>query len=246
MKPSLKSLFPRLLFVLMTLTFSGLNKNSSGLHAQASIGFGTIGLIGLNDTVWSGDSIPVGSFIKNYDTTATHVFMDSVQINGYIDTGSVFIPFTLPLVPQVYLAPGDSVFFIMPIVFRDIQMGGNFRIGNNVIVVWPISFDPTFSTLDSITANVFVIDTISGISPEPQNNENLRCYPVPATGPLYVTSTSRQLIIKDIIIRDATGKIVAISNNPSSGIETEKWASGIYLLEINYENGKRSIYKIVR
>lgn len=248
MKPTLKRFFPKLLFVLMMLAFTGMGRNSSGLHAQnITIGFSSTGLIGMPDTVFSGDSVLVGAFIQNYDTSGFYVFNDTIQISGTIDTGSVLISFDLPPVPPQFPIPsGDSLFYILPMVFRDNHMGGNFRIGNNVIVVWPISFDPTFSTMDSITVNVFVIDTISGIGPDPDAEANIRCYPVPASGPLYVSSGSRHLIIKEIIIRDANGKTVAISNNPSTGIMTDTWASGIYMLEIYFENGQRSIYKIIR
>lgn len=248
MKPTLKRFFPKLLLVLMMLAFTGMDRTSSGLHAQTTpIGFASTGLIGMPDTVFSGDSVLVGAFIKNYDTSGFYIFNDTIQIYGHIDTGSSVIPFTLPPVPpQQAIIPGDSVFYILPIAFRDSSMGGNFRIGNNVIVVWPISFDPTFTTLDSITTNVFLIDTINGIGLDPISDANIRCYPVPASGPLYVTSGSHRLIIKEIIIRDANGKAVAVSDNPSTGILTDSWASGIYMLEIYFENGQRSVYKIIR
>ncbi|CAN5314021.1 hypothetical protein BH09BAC5_BH09BAC5_01040 [soil metagenome] len=247
MKPMLKRFFPKLIFALLLLVFSGTIRQSQGLCAQTTpIGFTSVGLIGMPDTVFSGDSVLVGAFIKNYDTTGFIAFNDSIQIHGYIDTSSAYIPFVLPIVTQVFLASGDSTFFILPIGFRDPTLGGNFRIGNNVIVVWPFCFDPNFSTLDSIRANVFLIDTISGLGPDRTTDEGIRCFPVPASGPLFITSENNKLIIKEIIIRDANGKTVAVSENPSTGILTDNWASGIYMLEIIFENGRVGHYKIIR
>lgn len=230
----------------MALVFTGVN-HDGGLRAQAAIGFGHNGLIGMPDTAFAGDSVLVGSFIKNYAPLNDSTYFDTIQIVGFVDTtGPSTIPFTLPPVSQLLIAPGDSLFFILPFSFRDYPMGGNFRIGNNVIVVWPISFDPHFATLDSLTANVFVIDTISGMGSEHISGGDVRCYPVPAVGPLYVTSSNHSLKVKEVIVRDGTGRIIAISKTPGLGIDTEPWASGIYLLEITFENGKKSVYKIIR
>lgn len=250
MKTFSKHFLPRTFLLMLLLAFSGVNRVAD-LRAQATIGFGSIGLIGLPDTVYAGDSILVGSYIKNYAPLNDSVYYDTIQVKGYIDTagGPPGISFILPPVsPQFYLPlqPGDSMFFILPIDFRDSIMGGIFRIGNNVIVVWPISFDPHFSTLDSITVNVFLIDSISSVGPEHNQEGGVKCYPIPASGPLYVTTGSHSTKIKEVVVYDATGKIICVSKSPSLGIDTQPWSSGIYLLEVIFENGTKSSYKVIR
>ncbi len=235
----------KLLVVMTILVFTGMSRKDGNLFAQAPIGFGQNGLIGMPDTTISSLSvIQVAAYIKNYDTSNIYTYVDTIQIGGYIDTGSFIIPFSLPPINNIILPPGDSVFILMPFTFLDSQMGGNMRIGNNVIVVWPISYDPNFFTRDSIISNVFIFDP-NGV-PEYNQDGGVRCYPIPAAGPLYVTSSNRAMKIKEVVVRDVEGKIVAISQTPSLGINTEPWASGIYLLEITFDSGQKSTYKIIR
>lgn len=245
MQPKSNRLVSRLILALFVLMFAGMSRSNAGLHAQSGIGFGTPGFVGMPDTAYSGDTVWVGSFIKNYDSLVP-VFNDTIQIQGYIDTGSAHINFSLPPITQFSLPPGDSLFFLLTFPFVDNQMGGQFRIGNNVIVVWPIVQNPYFGIHDSLSANVFVLDTISGLGPEYFPDEGVRCYPVPASGPMYVTSNNPHLHPKEITVRDASGKIVFFTTTPSFGIETESWANGVYLLDVIFDNGSRRVYKVVK
>ncbi|MDQ3110750.1 MAG: T9SS type A sorting domain-containing protein [Bacteroidota bacterium] len=230
-----------MILVLAMLILSGISSNAR-LSGQ-TIGFDFQGLIGMPDTVAAGDSYPVGVFVKNFSSFDS-LLNDSVQIVGGIDTipGPGFTSmFALPPVGNISLLPGDTQFFIIPILFDIISAG--FHIGNNVIVVWPIcTSNPNFNTQDSITVNVVVL---SGISTGPEPGE-IKCFPVPANGPLFVTSSNRTLVIKQIVITDASGKIIAVSDNPGAGIDTNDWAAGIYLLDITFENGQKSVYKVIR
>jgi hypothetical protein len=245
MKPVLKRFFPRLLFALLLLAGSGMSRISAGLHAQNTIGFSLFGFSGMPDTVYAGDTIPVGAFFKNFGVTSYNP-SDTFEIRGSIDTLSgPPILFSFPP-DTTSLAPGDSTFVIFPIDFRDNHMGGNFKIGNNIIVVWPISYNQTWGTHDSLTATVFVIDTINGIGPELSPYEGVRCYPVPASGPMYITSNNPSMRPKEVIIRSATGDVVFVSKTPSFGIETESWANGVYFLEVTFDNGSRRVYKVVK
>lgn len=246
MKTTICHSFSGKLALLFVAALVGLIISGNSLRAQSTIGFNSQGFYGMPDTVANHDQQLVGTFIEIISALDS-LNNDSVQLVGYIDTipgPGPNIPIASP-VAQVTLNPGDSTFFILPLVFDAGSAGQGFRIGNNVIVVWPICIsNPNFSTGDSITANVVVLDGIS-TGPEPDPGA-VRCYPVPASGPLYVTSSDRSLIVKEIIIRDAAGQIVAVSDNPAAGILTDDWASGVYTLEVTFENGKRSFYKIVR
>jgi hypothetical protein len=246
MKAIIRHTLPMKLAMLLVVMFGGLIISGNNLRAQSTIGLSPGGFYGLPDTVANGDHYPVGTFVE-IQSLIDSLNNDSVQLVGYIDTipgPSTTIPFASPYA-SITLNPGDSAFFILPITFTAGATGQGFRIGNNVIVVWPIcTSNPNFSTGDSITANVIVLDGIStGPEPEPGN---VRCYPVPANGPLYVTSSDSNLVVKEIIVRNAAGEIVAVSDNPTLAIPTEYWAPGVYMLEVTFENGKRSFYKIMR
>ena len=244
MNTMFKRFFSRLLFALLLLAGSGMSRSGAGLHAQNGIGFGSPGFSGMPDTTYaSTSSILVGAYVKNFSIINC---VDTLQIQGYIDTGSVVIPFTLPPVTNFQLPAGDSLFSLLPIAFKDNHMGGNFRIGNNVIVVWPVIYSPNWAAHDSLKATVFVIDTISGIRVNTLPEENVRCYPVPASGPMYITSTNPHISPKQVIVRDASGKVVFVSTTPMFGIETESWASGVYTLEVTFDNGAKGAYKVVK
>jgi hypothetical protein len=232
----------RLLF-LTVLAVSGMFQ-TGGLRAQDTIGFGPSGFSGMPVSVYAGDTVTVGAFVRNYSDSAYQ--NDTIQINGYVDTGSVFIPFSLPPVPAISMAAYDSVFFLIPIDFRDNYQGGIFRIGNNTIVIWPSMYNPNFATGDSLTATVLVIDTINSIGPGHEYDDGVRCYPVPGNGPLFIMSSNPSLRPSEAIVRDMNGKIVTVSKNPSAGIEMESWLSGIYFIEIIFDNGTSGIYKIMR
>ncbi len=232
----------RLLF-LTVLAVSGMIR-PAGLRAQDTIGFGPSGFSGMPVSVYAGDTVTVGAFVRNYSDSAYQ--NDTIQINGYVDTGSVFIPFSLPPVPAINIPAYDSIFFLIPIDFRDNYQGGIFRIGNNTIVIWPSMYDPNFGTGDSLTATVLVIDTINSIGPGHEYDDGVRCYPVPGNGPLFIMSNNPSLRPSEAIVRDINGKIVLVSKNPTAGIEMDGWLNGIYFIEIIFDNGTRGIYKIMR
>src|ERR1044072_6191181 len=117
--------------------------------AQNLIAFTPSGLAGWPDTAFAGDSIPVGGYLKNY---SNNFFNDTLMIQGYVDTGAAPVPFLIDysyLWPAFSIAPSDSQFVILPISFEPGNTGGYFHVGNNVVVVWPISVGPdSFRTND--------------------------------------------------------------------------------------------------
>jgi hypothetical protein len=248
MKPVSERSYFRLLVIMMMLILSGVSRTGAGLSAQNGLGFTSAGILGVPDSVFSSSNfIQVQAHLRNYDSIP-FTANDTLLFVGYIDTigtNQFTIPISFPPVTNFNLLPGDSVNLLIPFIFLDNQMGGQYRIGNNVIVVWPISYSPNFSMAhDSITANVFVMDPNS--VEDLNENAAVRFYPVPANGPLYVTTGTRSVSVKQVTVTDASGKIISVSYNPTSGIKTDDWAPGIYILEITFDNGQKSNYKIIK
>ncbi len=214
--------------------------------AQDTLSFTPNGLSGWPDTAYAMDSIPVGAFLKNYSDSST--FMDSLMVQGYVDTGLV-VPFSIPyfyLFQQAWQLPaGDSAFLIIPVGFRPGNQGGNFRIGNNVVVVWPVALGSQFATGDSIFVNVFLIDTINSIDRD-YPGADVRIYPVPSRGPLYINSFHPQWQIAEVIIHDAAGREVYRGQGGTAPIDTESWSPGVYTVQTILSNGESSYYKIIR
>jgi hypothetical protein len=225
------------LFVITFLIVSGMS-----LSAQNFIGFDSTGFTNMPDTIGSGSFVNVTVNVQNLSMMT---FSDSIGIAGYIDTSQAHNVLPIPAFWTVAtMPPNDTMLFNIPLIFNVGSGGNGFRIGNNVIVVWPILTDPNFQ-VDSLTATVIILDGTS-TGPDAEAGE-IRCYPVPASsGPLYITNTNRSYVVKEITIRDASGKIVSVSDNPSTGILTESWASGVYMVEITFENGQHSYCKIIK
>lgn len=233
----------RTLLVTLLVIGAGSVRSVAGLKAQDTIRFGSTGFSGMPDSVQTGTQTLVGAFLKNslYSDSAYH---DSVEVHGYLDTGAVnMVYFSFPKT-YLSLVPGDSIFKIFPINFSDPNLGGYFRIGNNTIVIWPVCDDPNFLTGDSLIANVIVLPT--GMGPEPIDNEVVRCFPVPASGPLYIVSMSPSIHPVSAVIRDMTGRVVDESHNMQIGIDTEPWPPGVYFIDVTFDNGTYRTYKVVR
>ncbi|MBI3511661.1 MAG: T9SS type A sorting domain-containing protein [Bacteroidetes bacterium] len=218
---------------------------TASLRAQNMVSFGVSGFSGMPDTVYSSNNaVLVGAFLKN--TSVTFSYNDTIQVDGYIDRGASTVPLHFPPVDSININPGDSLFFIIPVQFADTFMQGLFRIGGNVIVVWPTVFNSVFATGDSLTATVFVLDSVNSTGAPLHNFDEVRCYPVPATGMLYITGGGQQLHPKEVVISDATGKIIVRSKDVSMGINTEPWPPGIYFLDVLFDNDTHHVYKISR
>jgi hypothetical protein len=240
MKHLLKRFIPRCLLALALLVLGGISQQNS-LRAQDTLGFSQIGFAGMPDTVNNGNSTLVGAFLENRSLSTT--FNDSVLISGYVDT-SAQVPFSFPAYDTITILPGDTQFVIMPIAFTDPSLSGFFRIGSNTIVIWPIALHSSFETGDSLTATVFILPT--GLGPEPHNNEEVRCYPVPSNGPLFIQSLSPTLRPAQAVVRDVNGRVVAESKTLAAGIDTEPWPPGVYFIEVTFDNGTMRIYKVMR
>lgn len=219
--------------------------NANTVSAQSGFGFTPNGLSGWHDTAYASDSLVLAGLLMNYDNSIT--FSDSLEIHGYVDTGAAIVPFSIP-VPTLQnwsLPPLDTSWIIFPVVLNPGSQGGQFHVGNNVVVVWPFTTTGTFEAIDSVTLNVFLIDTINSIGHE-YPPPDVRIYPVPANGPLYINSYHPQYRVTGIVIRDALGQEIYRSAEPSGPINTNEWAPGLYTVETTLTNGSVSYYKILR
>lgn len=224
--------------------------NATPGKSQNLLAFSPNQLSGWNDTVYidsiGPNIVTCAGYLKNMSPSNT--FSDSLLIAGYIDTGLV-VPFSYPLYylyPTFSIAPNDSAPLLVQFDVSTPPSGGQFHVGNNVVVVWPIGVGPgNWNPGDSIVMNVFIIDTISSVGQEPPGGF-LRIYPVPANGPLMISSFHPQYHITHLIIRDASGREVYNAAPTGGSIDTETWAPGLYTIEAAVSNGTVSWYKIMR
>jgi hypothetical protein len=208
-------------------------------RAQLSIGFGGPGFVGMPDTIPVGDTTLVGVFLKNYANIA---FLDSVEITGTIDTGSGPNAFSFVVAPNVYLAAQDSLFALFPIHF-DVGPNGNFRIGNNVIIVWPRAIGSPFLTEDTLSAVVFIPPT--GIR-ENEEHGKISMFPNPGDWwfELEVKSNSPRPVY--VAVYDVSGRILFEADDPGLRVDASEWPSGMYFVDYIFEDRSRHVTRVIK
>jgi hypothetical protein len=220
--------------------------NAVPAKSQNQLMFAPSALSGWPDTAYVGDTVLVAGQLYNSSASDTFGINDILYLQGTVDTGAAPIPFSVPYPQQVIISPGDTqpVFFAF---FFDTSVVGapQFHVGNNVVVVWPIGVGPgNWQPGDSLTLNVLVLDTMSSV-PEPPD-EFVRIWPVPANGPLYISSLNGQYQFTYVIIRDALGQTVYSGIPTGQSISTDEWSRGLYTVEAGLSNGTVSWFKIMR
>jgi hypothetical protein len=216
---------------------------SPQLRAQNYIGFYPPVLIGLPDTVSTGDSITAAAVLGNL---SPFVYNDTLTFSGYVDTGNGTIPFLFVTYPQVTLNAFDTIPFIFQFPIRDVNQQGSFRIGGNVIVIWPIVSDPQFTTGDSIVVPIFVLDGTS-IGERPRTRPlGIKCFPIPTRQQLTIEVLPGHPSPENIVVRDIQARIVYQNPWTNQPINVAEWEPGIYILECRYEDGSSSYTRIIR
>lgn len=212
-------------------------------RAQNFIGFYPPVLIGLPDTVSTGDSIIAGAVLGNISPL---IYNDTLIIQGYVDTGNGNVPFLYQLYPQVTINPYDTIPIIFQFAIQHPSQQGAFRIGGNVIVIWPVVSDPQFDTGDSIVVQVHVLDGTS-VQERPRTRpQGVKCFPIPTRQHLNIEVLPGHPSPEYILIRDMQGRIIYESPFTPQPVNTEHWESGIYILECRYEDDSSSYIRIIR
>ncbi len=218
--------------------------NAVPAKSQNLLGFSPNALSGWRDTVEVGDTVLVMGLLKNY--SPTNNFTDTLMLQGSVDTGSGPVPFAIIIPQQLFISPLDSIPLLYSFIFDTAGVGApQFHVGNNVVVVWPIGVGPGgWQPKDSLLLNVLVVDSMSSVNEPP--TEFVRIWPVPANGPLYISSVNSQYEFTYVIIRDALGQTVYSGIPTGQAISTDAWSRGLYTVEAGLSNGTVSWFKIMR
>jgi hypothetical protein len=211
-------------------------------RAQMAIGFGAPGLIGMPDTIPIGDTTLVAVYLKNYANIA---FNDSIEITGTIDTGAGPNAFSFTITPNIYINAQDSLFSIFPVRF-DVGPQGNFRIGNNVIIVWPQPVGSGFGSRDTITAVVFIPPLGFPENPNYSNLDRFKMYPNPGENWFHLDlqpSAPQPTLVQ---VHDISGRCVFMANNPGLKVDATEWPAGVYFIEYVFEDKSRHVGRIIR
>jgi len=204
----------------------------SGLKVDSLIDFPALPDTALQGLVYDSVKIQIHNYSGNPYTGSVEVFMmaDSLFNVDTLrnDTTAVFIP-----------SGGDVILNARPgIVFNP----GNFAAGDNIVVVWPYLRLSTFP-VDSFYVHVYYT-MLTGLD-DPEIQEGIVLYPVPARQVLRFTYTQRESI-EQVRIFDSLGQMLLDTPVPMETLDVTSYPAGIYYVSLLRKDGSRVVKKILK
>ena len=118
----------------------------------------------------------------------------------------------------------------------------HFLKGNNIVVVWPTG---NFSTADSASAIVHVVDKTGIISNLYQLNSQVNIFPNPAKDKLFI-SFSEKNNLEQVRIYNIVGEEIFSSKENLHVVNISEYIEGIYFIELQFSKDKKLIKKFVK
>lgn len=158
-----------------------------------------------------------------------------------------------PTLTPVSVIPSQTVFNLAPqaadhsFANFDINWVQQFGDGGSVIVVWPRMPDnspDSFVTVDSLWIDVEVAP-VSTPEPESESLRNIKVFPNPATGIVYVRYLGGNEPIKRVTVTDLNGRVVE-QHGFVPQLDLTSYEAGYYLVEVEIASGESRIFKLCR
>lgn len=207
--------------------------------AQINLGMSQNAPNNISDTVMAGSSNTYSVWVVNHGPDpfkdTLHVFTSVLDsANGMF--GFIVDAYSTP--DSISIAANDSVQIPLTALYNISPTG--YRIGIDVIVVWPIAVSANI--VDSLMFNIWIIDP-SGVN-EIDLERFIKLYPNPTTDNLTI-STHNNVTVEEVRILDVTGKLVLEFKNKIL-INIQDLAPGIYFVDVQLSNKKHVTGKIIK
>ena len=207
-------------------------------YSQMNISFGHTG-ISHEDTLAIGDTIHFNFWIVNQNNS---VLIDSLSIEceTFDDNNNSISAMAIGLYYNTdgTLGPGDSIF----ISISEIISYSSYKLGDNIIVIWPALIN-TAGNIDTSITNIHILDNTNNIIDFNQREE-LLLFPNPNQGNFKI-DFKQSPGNKEIEIFDHRGAVIFSKNNVIGAefLYRENLKKGIYFIRIR-TNKKSYIMKI--
>lgn len=178
------------------------------------------------------------------DTASPSPYSGPVHILFYTDNTNVLFPDTFGTAAnQVTINPGEhDTVTITGVEFGDTSA---FKLGGNVVVVWPVSVGGNLiETTDTFYTNVEILG-YSGITDIPENDIGHNIYPVPANDKLFLPESIAEKSIEYVRIFDVLGCTKVLLKEYPKYISVSDFENGFYFLEIKEKNNQTRIFKFI-
>lgn len=177
--------------------------------------------------------------LHNHDSS---VYQGNVQIMFHtdIDSSNVTIdtmsgPFTISIP-----ANGFNSFTISNFHFEP----NSFKIGGNVVVVWPVSGGTPIMVTDSFTTSAEIIG-YAGIPDAGSNIFSGNIYPVPAQNEIFLPKNYAESSVEYVRIIDILGRSRLCMYHYPKSVFVAELENGFYFLEVKEKNNKIRVYKFL-
>lgn len=133
----------------------------------------------------------------------------------------------------------DTIMF----TYNEIYNNSNaYRVGGNVVVIWPIA--ATLITLDTFNTNITVVQVV-GIDEDKTLYNSIIIYPNPTKDYFYIKNKGQNNKLKQVRIFDVNGRLVYIGkSNPK--IDVSNLKKGVYFINLELENQTLLHYKLIK
>ncbi len=179
-------------------------------------------------------------FFHNNDSAS---YTGNIYIAFYTDTANSSIDTTSFGGPYQVSIPGNS-FSSIPIdsFYFD---PSSFKMGGNVVVVWPVSGGGTQITVTDTFHTYVEILGYAGISDIAQINIDNNIFPVPASNVLFLPQNIAENSIEHVRIIDMLGRTRILLKQYPKSISVAELENGFYFLEVKEKNGHIRISKFI-
>ena len=211
---------------------------SNFTNAQDTLSISPYNFFVANDTLPGGSTDSIGfRIIHNGPST----FGGSIELYAAVqDTSGLFF-WTVDSINTGAVTIGsfgDSIYSYMIPTYTIAPT--KYHLDINVIVIWPVASGMVIG--DSATYIEFLTGT-DGIQ-EIDLKELIRAFPNPTKGNLTLENKDKNAIEK-VRIYDAQGRFIEHLTKPEF-ICTEAWAPGMYLINIQLEDGKTHTIRVIK
>jgi len=187
------------------------------------------------DTVNVGDAISFDVVFSYNDSTP---YSGNIYLVAGVDSSAGLTSIDTLGVRTVSNLVNDTI--IIPFIDTANQQNG-YRIGGNIVVVWPVASGLT--TLDTFETTFYVIEP-TGINNKEFIN-NFTIYPNPIKNTLFIQNKTNSHQIKQVRIYNGVGKEL-IKTKFLTEINVSILPKGIYFLELELEKDTILQYKLIK
>lgn len=189
----------------------------------------------IQDTVNVGNAINFDVVFSYNDSTP---YSGNIYLVAGVDSSSGLTSIDTLGVRTVSNLVNDTV--IIPFIDTANQQNG-YRIGGNIVVVWPVADGLT--TLDTFETTFYVIEP-TGINDKELIND-FTIYPNPIKNTLFIQNKTNSHRVKQVRIYNGVGKEL-IKTKFSTEISVSTLPKGIYFLELELEKDTILQYKLIK